>query len=106
MSHHQVTALIYDKKGRVLSIGQNSYIKTHPLQAKHAELTGQPYKQFLHAEIHAITRCKDLSKAYKIFVTRYNKQGMPVLAKPCSVCESAIKSSGIRHVYYTTDSES
>lgn len=101
MSHHQVTALIYDRKGRVLSIGQNSYIKTHPLQAKHAKKTGMPEKMFLHAEVHAITRCRDLSKAHKIFVTRYNKNGEPVLAKPCPVCISAIKASGIKYVEHT-----
>lgn len=101
MSHHQVTALIYDRKGRVLSVGQNSYIKTHPLQAKHARKTGMPEKMFLHAEIHAITRCRDLSRAHKIFVTRYNKSGEPVLAKPCPVCISAIKASGIKYVEHT-----
>ena len=26
---HSLTAIIYDKKDRVLSIGQNSYTKTH-----------------------------------------------------------------------------
>lgn len=101
MSTHSVTALIYDRKGRVLSVGQNSYIKTHPLQAKYAQMVGQPEKQYLHAEIHAITRCRDLSKAHKIFITRYNKQGQPVLAKPCPVCITAIKKSGIKHVFYT-----
>lgn len=101
MSHHQVTALIYDRKGKVLSVGQNSYIKTHPLQAKHALKTGNPEKQFLHAEIHAITRCRNLSKAYKIFVSRYNKMGEPVLAKPCPVCISAIHASGIKYVEHT-----
>lgn len=101
MSHHQVTALIYDRKGRVLSVGQNSYIKTHPLQAKHAQKTGMPEKMFLHAEIHAITRCRDLSKAHKIFVSRYNKNGEPVLAKPCPVCISAIRASGIKYVEHT-----
>lgn len=101
MSHHQVTALIYDRKGRVISIGQNSYIKTHPLQAKYAQMVGQPEKQFLHAEIHAITKCRDLRKAHRIFISRYNKQGEPVLAKPCPVCITAIKKSGIKHVEYT-----
>ncbi len=101
MSHPTVTALIYDKKGRVLSVGKNSYVKTHPLQAKHAEKTGQPYKQFLHAEIHAITRCKEIKRAHKIFVIRYNKQGEPVLAKPCQVCASAIQASGIKYVEHT-----
>lgn len=101
MSHHQVTALIYDRKGRVISIGQNSYIKTHPLQAKYAQMVGQPEKQYLHAEIHAITRCRDLRKAHKIFISRYNKQGEPVLAKPCPVCVTAIQKSGIKYVQHT-----
>lgn len=101
MSHHQVTAIIMDRRGKVLSIGQNSYIKTHPMQARHAHKTGNPEKQFLHAEIHAITKCKNLHKAHKIFITRYNKQGEPVLAKPCPVCMSAIQESGIKNVQHT-----
>lgn len=101
MSQHLVTALIYDRKGRVLSVGQNSYVKTHPLQAMHATKAGLPEKQYLHAEIHAITRCRDLSKAFKIFVTRFNKNGEPVLAKPCPVCISAIHASGIKNVVHT-----
>lgn len=98
---HELTAIIYDKKGKVLSIGKNSYIKTHPLQAKHAERVGLPDKQFLHAEIHAIARCKDLSKAHKILVTRFGKSGEPLLAKPCPVCQSAIKAAGIELIEHT-----
>lgn len=90
-----------DRRGKVMSVGQNSYIKTHPLQAKHAKKTGMPEKMFLHAEIHAITKCRDLRKAHKIFVSRYNKNGEPVLAKPCPVCISAIKASGIKYVEHT-----
>ena len=98
---HHVTAMIYDRKGRVLSIGQNSYLKTHPLQAKHAEIAGLPEKQFLHAEVAAIVKCRDLSKAHRIFVTRYNKAGEPILAKPCPVCLSAIMASGIKMIEHT-----
>lgn len=103
MAHikHQLTAVIYDKRGRVISIGQNSYVKTHPLQAKYADKVGLPDKQFLHAEIHAIIRCKDLSKAHKIFISRWNKKGEPVLAKPCPVCQSAIEAAGIEIVEHT-----
>jgi tRNA(Arg) A34 adenosine deaminase TadA len=101
MSHHQVTALIYDKRGKVLSVGQNSYIKTHPLQARHANKIGMPEKQYLHAEIHAITKCRDLKRAHRIFVARYNKQGQAVLAAPCPVCVSAITATGIKHVFHT-----
>lgn len=73
-----LTAVIYDRKGRVLSIGQNSYIKTHPLQAKHANKVGLPDKHYLHAEVHAIVKCKDLSKAHKIFISRFGKEGQPL----------------------------
>ena len=40
-SRQNITAVIYDKRGRVLSIGKNQYLKTHPLQAKHAHAVGQ-----------------------------------------------------------------
>lgn len=98
---HQVTAVIYDKRGRVLAVGQNSYVKTHPLQAHHAHRVGLAEKQFLHAEVAAIVRCRDLSKAHRIMITRFNKRGEPVLAKPCPVCESAIRAAGIQHVSHT-----
>jgi len=98
---HEITAVIFDRKGKVLSLGRNSYVKTHTLQAHHANKVGLPDKQFLHAEIHAITRCKDLSKAHKILVTRYGKSGQPLLAKPCPVCQSAIESVGIKVIEFT-----
>lgn len=101
MGKQTISAVIYDKRGRVVSVGQNSYVKTHPMQALHAQKTGQPEKQFLHAEIHAIVRCKDLTRAYKIFVSRWDKKGRPALAKPCAVCMSAIEAAGIDVVEHT-----
>lgn len=100
-TRQQITAVIYDKKGRVLSVGQNSYVKTHPMQAYHARKVGAVHKIYLHAEIAAITRCQDLSKAHRMLVTRYDRHGKPVLAKPCPVCESAINSTPIRVVRHT-----
>lgn len=96
-----IKAIIYDKRGRVLSIGENSYTKTHTLQAQHAEKVGLPHKLFLHAEVAAIVKCKDLSKAHKILVTRYNNEGKPLLAKPCLLCQSAINSTPIRVIEHT-----
>lgn len=97
----QVTAVIYDKRGRVLSVGQNSYIKTHPLQAKYARQVGLPKKLFLHAEIHAIVRCRDITRADSIFISRWDSSGRPMLAEPCEICASAIRAAGIRHVRWT-----
>ena len=96
-----ITAIIYDKRGRVLSIGKNSYIKTHPYQARCAEQVGLPHKQFLHAEIHAIIRCKQLSKAHKIVVMRFDKDGNERSARPCPVCQSAIDATEIKIVEHT-----
>lgn len=98
---HNLTAIIYDKRGRILSIGKNNYIKTHPVQKKYAEQAGLPHKEFLHAEISAIIKCKDLNKAYKISIYRFNNDGSPALASPCPVCVSAIKSVGIQHIFHT-----
>jgi tRNA(Arg) A34 adenosine deaminase TadA len=97
----EVTAIIYDKRGNVLSIGKNSYIKTHPLQAKYAKQVGEDHKVFLHAEIHAITRCSELEKAHRIAVFRYNEAGLAVSAKPCKICQAAISKTNIKVVEHT-----
>lgn len=100
---HSITAMLLDKRGRVLSVGTNSYVKTHTLQAKHANKVGLPEKRFLHAEVSAIVKCKDLTKAHKIVVMRYTKDGKPANAKPCAVCMSAIHEIGIKFVEWTTE---
>ena len=96
-----ITAFIYDKRGRVISVGHNSYVKTHTLQALHAHKVGEPHRQFLHAEIAAIARCKDLTRAHRMFVTRFGRDGKPALAKPCSICESALRAANITIVEHT-----
>lgn len=97
----QIKAIIYDKRGRVLSIGHNSYVRTHTLQAHHAKLAGEPSKIYLHSEVHAITRCKNLSKAYRIAIFRYLEDGSPANAKPCCICQSAIGAAGIKIIEHT-----
>lgn len=96
-----MTAIIYDKRGRVLSVGSNSYVKTHPMMAVHARRAGEPHKVFLHAEVAAIVRCKDLSKAHTMSIFRYLEDGSPASARPCTICCSAIKEAGIKFVEHT-----
>jgi deoxycytidylate deaminase len=86
-----IKASIFDKKGRLLSVGKNSYTKTHPIQAKYAKRAKLEHKIFLHAEMDAIIRLKDPDKAYKIIIERYDSEGRPVNAKPCAICQAAIK---------------
>lgn len=103
-SKQKIKATIYDRKNKILSVGVNSYTKTHPLQAHHATLCGKQHKIFLHAEIAALVKCKN-KKPYRIVIERYNKNGKPMMAKPCEVCQSAIEKAGIKVVDYTKDGE-
>ena len=98
---YQVTAIIYDKRGQVLSLGKNSYVKTHPLQAHHAQQAGEPHKVYLHAEIDAIIKCKDINKAHKLVVFRFREDGSPALASPCKVCKQALKHTPIKVIEHT-----
>ena len=94
-------AIIYDKKGNILYIGENSYLKSHPYMAKLSAKEGMPFKIFLHAEVAAILKCRDLSKAYKILVTRVGRSGDFLLAKPCKICQSAILAAGIKVIEHS-----
>jgi deoxycytidylate deaminase len=101
MTKQQITAIVYDKRDRILSVGRNSYIRTHPLQAKAAKAVGEPSKIYLHAEIAAIIKLRDWNKAHRIVVTRFNKYGLPMLAKPCRCCQHVIRQTGIKEIEHT-----
>jgi len=100
----KITATVYDKRGRVLSTGINSAIKTHPEQSRLASIAGLPQKVYLHAEIAALIRVR-YGVPYRIMIERYGKQGEPRLAKPCLICELAIQQAGIRRIEYTVGPE-
>ena len=98
----ELIATIFDKKGRVVSVGKNSYFKSHPLQYRFAKSAGRPDAIFLHAEIHALSKLKNNShKAHSIKIERYGKNGEPLLAKPCEICEKALEEFGIKKIEYT-----
>ena len=86
-------------KGRVISVGINDYIKTHPKQKLFAVLTGQPAKQYLHAEIAAIVKAK--KPIEELYVYRMNRAGDFQNARPCPICQKAIQYSGIREVHHS-----
>lgn len=95
-----VSAIVRDKRGRVLSVGRNSYTKTHPIQAKAAQEVGEPYKIFLHAEIDALVRLRNPTKAASIHVYRYDKAGNPVKAAPCKICQRVLQEWNLQ-VFHT-----
>lgn len=96
-----IKAMIFDKRGKVLSVGENDYLKSHPYMKELAEKQGMPYKIFLHAEVAAILKCHDLTKAHRILVTRVSKAGKLQLAKPCRICQSAIAAAGIKIIEHS-----
>jgi deoxycytidylate deaminase len=95
-----ILAKCYNKRGHLLSIGFNSYAKSHPIQKHFADLVGMPEKEYLHAEIAAIIRAKD-KKIFRITIERYDSSGNCVNAKPCPICMRAIQANGIQIVEHT-----
>ena len=104
--HYHITATIRDKHGRLISTANNSYVKTHPLQAHLAKQVGLTDKIFLHAEVRAILRAgRRIKDAYSIEVSRYDSQGRAGFAKPCSICMELIRQTPIQKIIYTKNGE-
>ena len=101
IKRHVLIAKTFDRKGRQISVGLNSYTKTHPLQLHFATLVGEPYKDKLHAEIHALLRAGD-KQVHTISVERYHTNGDSAFARPCASCMLAIKNFGVKFIRYTT----
>ncbi len=104
-----MTAIIYNKRNKILSIGKNNYVKTHPLMykvSKEINPIEYPKKIYLHAEIDAIVKCENLKNAYRILVFRINAKGEYALAKPCPICEKAIREqTPIKIVEFSVDND-
>lgn len=95
----EITALAYDRKGNLLSIGRNSYVRTHPLQAYYGRKAGKPAAIYIHAELHALIKARQ--PVHRLVVLRHNKDGTPALAKPCAACQLAIKDFKVKYVEHT-----
>lgn len=94
----EITAIIRDKKGRILSIGKNSYVKTHPMMYKYGKYI-EKKAICLHAEVHAIVRCKNLDRANTIEIYRTFANGDVTLIKPCKICAGAIEDLGLKLIF-------
>lgn len=101
---YDITAIIKDKHGHIISRANNSYVKTHPVQARLAEQVGREKKIYLHAEVLAILRAGEkIEKAHTIEIYRFDRMGRTKLAKPCPICMELIKTTPIRNIVYTKD---
>jgi tRNA(Arg) A34 adenosine deaminase TadA len=101
-SRKKVGALLLHKN-KVITQAVNQDTKSHPLQARLADMVGLKEKIYLHAEISALVKCR--SDADTIVVARLGGHGGDEIrnAKPCPICSLALKQAGIEHIYYTTD---
>jgi len=100
-----IGALILDRKGNVVSIGNNNYIKSHPYQKRLSQkikIKDKENQIYLHAEISALVKCNTIP--HIMIIARIGvDNNIFRLAKPCPLCQEAIKQSGIKKVYYTND---
>ncbi len=99
-SRRRVGAVLYNKN-KVVATATNIETKSHPLQAYFAERVGLGEKIYLHAEIAALIKCKQ--ECDTIVVARVNAQDKLRMAKPCPICELALKEAGVSNIYYTTN---
>ena len=90
-------------KNKIVAQGVNKDTKTHPLQAKFAQLAGLEDKIYLHAEIDALIKLR--TQADTIIVARLGGHSGEELrnAKPCKICRLALQEAGIKKICYTTD---
>ena len=98
---YYVIAATLDHNDNIIATAENSYVKTHPLQAHLAEVAGRPCREYLHAEIGALV--KSCTKAESIMVVRSTRSGLTRCAKPCDICMMALKEAGVKKVYYSDD---
>ena len=98
---YHLLAKAYDKRKRVIAVGENSYSKTSTVMSYFADKVGLPKKIYLHAEVQSLLRCKDKAP-YRLTIERYDNEGQQALAAPCPVCREMIKAWGVKVLEYTS----
>jgi tRNA(Arg) A34 adenosine deaminase TadA len=101
-NHQKIAAVCTDKRGRILSYGVNSYVKSHPLMVYFAKKANDAQEKcFIHAELAAVLKAQN-KPIYKISIARMLKTGEPGLAKPCPICSEMLKAFGVQIIEFTT----
>lgn len=100
-SRKKVGAVLYNSKKRVIATATNNDDKSHPRQAWWAQRVGLDEKIYLHAEMAALIKARE--DADTIVVVRLGGHDGNSLrqARPCPICEPALRYAGIKHVYYS-----
>lgn len=93
-------------KHKVISTGCNS-LRTSPLQKKYNQYRfAVETPHTCHAELSCLKPLigrKDINfKNVELYVYRENKNGTPLLARPCCSCEKLIRDLKIKKVFFST----
>lgn len=86
---------VITKKGKIVSWGVNS------LRNLPAVCSNPKAEAGRHAEREAIRRANTDLEGATIYVARINKNGNPLMSKPCAACQKAIDKAGIKRIFYT-----
>lgn len=93
---YQTGAVIFDKRGNVVSTGWAHY--------NEITTSRYGYPRSVHAELHALVRTNKINITGSIMAIamKKRKSGNRGNAKPCALCEHLLKESGIEFVIYST----
>ena len=84
------------KRNKVLSVGFNNPLKTHPK-------SNNKWKT-IHAELDVLLGVpKDDLKGASVYVVRINKKGLMRSSKPCVDCQVLLEHAKIKEVFFLND---
>lgn len=87
------------KRNTIVSVGINSYDKTHPMAKK----LGYRFAN-IHSELSAVLNFDGIPSdlmGCDLINVRMNRFGQIGMSKPCSKCQKLIRDFGFSKVYYT-----
>lgn len=90
---HQLGAVIFNRRGYVLSVGHNRFIYT----PKKTFIQNRKYWS-VHAEVDAIQQLS-VSEAFGNYIYVHRSNGR--CAKPCEDCEIILKRFGIKKIFWS-----
>ena len=96
-----VLAASLDHHNNIISIGENSYQKTHPMQSRLSLKAGNRNREYLHAEIASLV--KNRSYVESIMVVRMTCGSLVRMARPCNICNLALREAQIKYIYFSGD---
>ena len=108
----RVYSVATDKRGNYLGEAMNSYILTHPKQAKYGNIFGQIRRcnigsHVLHSEVRTLLKsAKSGRKVTDLYIARVDKQGNVKNAKPCVICQAMLNSEFPDVVVHYTEENS